>query len=328
MNSNRVAILGAGAFGTALAIAIARAGREVTLWGRHPARMAELAATRQLGADLGAVLLDDAIRPTADLAAAIRAPVLLVAVPTQALRSLAEALSMLLPGGHAVIAVAKGLEQRTGRFVTEIMAEELGSQRFGILSGPSFARDIALGLPTAVSLAMADAQDAQVLAAFLGSPVFRIYHSTDIRGVEIGGAAKNVLAIAAGIVVGLGLGDSARAAIVTRGFAELRRLAASLGARPETLMGLSGLGDLLLTATSAQSRNFSLGLALGAGQSMGIASGGKLAEGALTAAALDELARARGIDMPIVVGVRAVLEGRMGVRDAMNALMLRPFREE
>jgi glycerol-3-phosphate dehydrogenase (NAD(P)+) len=328
MSINRVAILGAGAFGTALALAISRAGREVTLWGRDPGRMAVMAARRAVSDDLGAVTLDESIQPTADLAASIRAPVLVIAVPTQALRSLCEALSIILPGGHAVISAAKGLEQQSGRFVTEIMAEELGNQRFGILSGPSFARDIALGMPTAVSLAMADGQDAQALAAYLGSPGFRIYHSTDIRGVEIGGAAKNVLAIAAGIVAGMALGESARAAIVTRGFAELRRLAASLGARAETLMGLSGLGDLLLTASSSQSRNFSLGFALGQGRPLQEASGGKLAEGAFTAQALHELALARGIDMPIVAGVQAVLAGQQGVREAMTSLMSRPFREE
>jgi glycerol-3-phosphate dehydrogenase (NAD(P)+) len=290
--------------------------------------MAMMATSRTVSDDLGAVKLDEAIQPTADLAASIRAPVLVIAVPTQALRSLCKALSMLLPGGHAVISAAKGLEQQSGRFVTEIMTEELGNQRFGILSGPSFARDVAVGMPTAVSLAMADGQDAQAVAAYLGSPGFRIYHSTDIRGVEIGGAAKNVLAIAAGIVGGMALGESARAAIVTRGFAEMRPLAASVGARSETLMGLSGLGDLLLTASSAQSRNFSLGLALGRGLPVHEARSGKLAEGVFTAQALHELACARGIDMPIVAGVHAVLAGQSGVHEAMSSLMSRPFREE
>jgi glycerol-3-phosphate dehydrogenase (NAD(P)+) len=198
------------------------------------------------------------------------------------------------------------MERGSGQFVTEVMADELGAQRFGVLSGPSFAENIARGLPTAVSLAMTDAMDAQALAAHLGSTGFRIYHTSDVRGVEIGGAAKNVLAIAAGIVAGLGLGESARA----------------------TLMGLSGLGDLLLTASSTQSRNFSLGLALGQGKALAEAAGGKLAEGAFTAAALDDMARARGIDMPISAGVRAILDGKLGVRDAVAALMARPFREE
>lgn len=263
-----------------------------------------------------------------DLARAAQAPVLVIAVPTQALRQVCEAVGLLLPPGRAVISAAKGIEQRTGQFVTEIMAEELGAQRFGVLSGPSFALDIAHGQPTAVSLATSDPTDAQVLAAHLGSPAFRIYHTNDVRGVEIGGAAKNVLAIAAGIVMGIGLGESARAAIVTRGFAEMRRLASSLGARPETLMGLSGLGDLLLTASSNQSRNFILGVRLGQGQSRAQAVAGTLAEGAFTAAALDTLACARGLDMPISAGVRAVLDGTVSIKDAVNALMTRPPREE
>lgn len=290
--------------------------------------MAECARTRQCGAVLPGLALEARISPISDLAQAASAPVIVIAVPAQALRQVSEALATLMTPGHAVISAAKGIEQRSGHFVTEVMADELGPQRLGVLSGPSFAADIARGLPTAISLAMADAQDAGVLAAHLGSPGFRIYHSTDVRGVEIGGAAKNVLAIAAGIVAGLGLGESARAAIVTRGFAELRRFAASLGARSETLMGLSGLGDLLLTASSAQSRNFSLGLALGQGRSLAEAAGGKLAEGVFTAAALDDMARARSIDMPIATGVRAILDGRISVQDAMSALMARPFREE
>lgn len=328
MSANRVAVLGAGAFGTALALAFARAGRDVSLWGRDAERMGECAKTRQCGAVLPGIALETRVVPVADLAQTATAPVIVIAVPTQSLRQVCEALSLVLSPGHAVISAAKGIEQLSGHFVTEVMADELGAQRFGVLSGPSFATDIARGLPTAISLAMADANDAGVLAAHLGSPGFRIYHSTDVRGVEIGGAAKNVLAIAAGIVAGLGLGESARAAIVTRGFAELRRFAASLGARPETLMGLSGLGDLLLTASSSQSRNFSLGLALGQGQSLSEASGGKLAEGVFTAAALDDMARARSIDMPIAGGVRAILDGRISVKEAMSALMARPFREE
>jgi glycerol-3-phosphate dehydrogenase (NAD(P)+) len=328
MSSNHVSVLGAGAFGTALALAFARAGRDVTLWGRDAERMAEMAASRQCGPVLPGLALEARVNPIADLARAATAPVIVIAVPAQALRQVCEALATIMTPGHAVISAAKGIEQRSGHFVTEVMADELGPQRFGVLSGPSFATDIARGLPTAVSLAMADAADAGALAAHLGSSGFRIYHSTDVRGVEIGGAAKNVLAIAAGIVAGLGLGESARAAIVTRGFAELRRFAASLGAQPETLMGLSGLGDLLLTASSAQSRNFSLGLALGQSKPLEQARGTKLAEGAFTAEALDDMARARQIDMPIVAGVRAILDGKLGVKDAMSALMARPFREE
>lgn len=328
MTTNRVAILGAGAFGTALALAFARAGRDVTLWDRNPDRVAAMAQSRLCTAALPGLALDPRINPVSDLMAVGDLPVLVIAVPTQALRQVCEGLALVLSPAHAVISAAKGMERGSGQFVTEMMADELGPQRFGVLSGPSFAADVARGLPTAVSLAMADGTDAQALAAHLGSTGFRIYHTSDVRGVEIGGAAKNVLAIAAGIVAGLGLGESARAAIVTRGFAEMRRFAGSLGARAETLMGLSGLGDLLLTASSTQSRNFSMGLALGQGKALAEASGGKLAEGAFTAAALDDMARARGIEMPIASGVRAILDGRLGVRDAVAALMARPFREE
>lgn len=328
MNPNRVAVLGAGAFGTALALAFARAGREVTLWGRNGVRMADLARERDAGLALPGTRLEPQVTPVADLAQAGTAPVIVIAVPTQALRQVCEALAQVVVPGAAVLCAAKGIEQGSGRFVSEIMAEELGAMRFGVLSGPSFAMEIARGLPTAVSLAMANATDAAVLARHLGSPGFRIYHTDDRRGVEIGGAAKNVLAIAAGISVGMGLGESARAAIVTRGFAELRRFATAFGARPETLMGLSGLGDLLLTASSIQSRNFSLGVALGQGVDRAQAAGGRLAEGAFSAAALDDMARARSIEMPIVAGVRAILDSHLDVRDAMSALLARPFREE
>jgi glycerol-3-phosphate dehydrogenase (NAD(P)+) len=328
VTTNRVAVIGAGAFGTALALAFARAGRDVLLWGRDTGRMAGMATTRLCGDVLPGIALDVRITPTSDLMRAADAPVLVMGVPTQALRQVCDALALVASPGKAVISAAKGIEQASGAFVTEVMADALGAHRYGILSGPSFAIDIARGLPTAISLAMAETADAQALAAFLGSPAFRIYHSGDIRGVEIGGAAKNVLAIAAGIVVGMGLGESARAAMIARGFAELRLFASAYGGRAETLMGLSGLGDLLLTASSPQSRNFSLGLRLGQGQSLAEAQGTKLAEGAFTAPVLHQMAVARGIDMPIVAGVTAILAGKVGVQDALKALMARPFREE
>lgn len=326
--TNSVSVIGAGAFGTALALAFARAGRDVTLWGRDTERMAAMAQSRDCGSALPGIALEARVSPTADLQRAASSPVVVLGIPTQALREVCEALSLVLPQARAVISAAKGIEQRTGEFVTEIMGDTLGAQRFGVLSGPSFASDIGKGLPTAVSLAMLDPQDAQAVAAFLGSPGFRIYHSSDIRGVEIGGAAKNVLAIAAGIIVGMGLGESARAAMISRGFAELRQFASAYGARAETLMGLSGLGDLLLTASSPQSRNFSFGIRLGQGQSLAEAAGGKLAEGAFTAPVLHQMAEARGIEMPIVAGVTAVLAGKVSVQHAVRALMARPFREE
>jgi glycerol-3-phosphate dehydrogenase (NAD(P)+) len=328
MIGNRVAVVGAGAFGTALALAFARAGRDVMLWGRDGNRMATMADTRQSNESLPGVALEHRITPTSDLRRIADVPVVVMSVPTQALRQVCDAVALVLPPGRAVISAAKGIEQASGTFVTDVMADILGAHRYGILSGPSFAIDIARGLPTAISLAMAENNDAQAVAALLGSPALRIYHSTDIRGVEIGGAAKNVLAIAAGIVIGMQLGESARAAMIARGFAELRQFAAAYGARAETLMGLSGLGDLLLTASSPQSRNFSLGLRLGQGFSPGDAQGGKLAEGVFTAPILHQMALARGIDMPIVAGVTAVLAGKLSVQEALKALMARPFREE
>ncbi len=329
MSNNQVSVIGAGAFGAALALAFARAGRDVTLWGRDAARMAAMAESREVGEALTGAVLDAAITPTADLAKAAGAGVIVLAIPTQALRQACEALAPVLATPRAVISAAKGIERGSGEFVTEIMAGTLGAHRFGVLSGPSFAADLAKGLPTAISLAMPDALEAEALALFLSSPSFRLYHTNDVRGVEIGGAAKNVLAIAAGIVAGMGLGDSARAAMITRGFAELQRYAAAFGARAETLMGLSGLGDLVLTASSAQSRNYSLGLALGAGKTPGAANpSGKLAEGAFTAAILAATSRKRGVEMPIVEAVAAVLDGAISVREAVTSLMARPLRGE
>lgn len=325
-----LAILGAGAYGTALAIVAARAGREVLLWGRDAAQIAEINTARTNERYLTGVKLSDQLKGTNDLEKAIKwADVLVLAVPTQNLRAAAAQLAPHLAAGTPVVAAAKGIEQVSDRFVTEVLAETVPQARAAILSGPSFAVDMARGLPTAVTLAAADLALAEQLAALLSGPGFRIYHSDDVRGVEIGGAAKNVLAIAAGIVAGAGLGESARAAIIARGFAELRRFAAALGARPETLMGLSGLGDLVLTASSPQSRNFAFGNALGKGQTPAeLMRGGKLAEGAFTAPALVEMAVKRGVEMPIAQAVAAVLAGQRGVKEAIASLMARPSREE
>jgi glycerol-3-phosphate dehydrogenase (NAD(P)+) len=228
-----------------------------------------------------------------------------------------------------MICAAKGIERGTLLFATDLVVDLLPGHPAAILSGPSFAVDIAAGLPTAVTLAAADPYLAQALAQALNTSALRIYHSADVRGVEIGGAAKNVLAIAAGVVAGRGLGDSARAAIITRGFAEIRRFGAAFGAKPETLMGLSGLGDLLLTASSPQSRNYALGLRLGGGMTVAEAIGaGRLAEGASTASALMELAKLRGIDMPISGMVDALLNGWVTVDGALEALLNRPQRAE
>jgi len=320
---HKISVIGAGAYGTALACAAARAGREVTLYARDAATAAQMKASRQ-NAKLPGISLDAAIDITADLADAARADILLLATPAQNSRNAAIALAPLLKPFTPVVACAKGIEHGTHRFMTEVIAEAIPNATPAILSGPNFADDVARGLPTAVTLAARDEQLASDLVQALGSATFRPYHTTDVRGVEIGGAAKNVLAIAAGIVQGRRLGASALAALVTRGFAELTRFGRACGARGETLTGLSGLGDLILTCSSPQSRNFSLGIALGEGKPPE----GKLAEGAFTASALAEMATEKSVEMPIASAIAAVLDGTLSVDQAIESLLTRPFRAE
>ena len=327
MSFDRVSVLGAGAWGVALANALARPGRTVALWSRDAAAAAAMARSRE-SAKLPGVRLAQGIEVTDDIERAGRADAVLVVVPAQAVRAVATAIAAYIPAGTPVIACAKGIEHGSHRFMTEVIAECAPAALPAILSGPSFAADVARGLPTAVTLAAKDPGLGERLAQAFGSAAFRPYHSTDVRGVEIGGAAKNVLAIAAGIVAGRGLGASAAAALTTRGFAELFRFGQALGARPETLTGLSGLGDLVLTRSSPQSRNFALGVALGQGEPPGQAAHGKLAEGAYTAPALLEMARARGIEMPIAAAIAAVLDGGLSIDAAIESLLARPFRAE
>jgi len=319
----RIAVIGAGAWGTALANTAVRAGRDVTLWARDPAVVSTLTTTRD-NPRLPGVSLDERVAATGAIADVAPAEVVLLAVPAQHLRTAATALAPHVTKGTPIVGCAKGIERGTHRFMTEVIGETLRDAVPAILSGPSFAADVARGLPTAVTLACVDEPTAAALARALGSQTFRPYHTTDVRGVEIGGAAKNVLAIAAGIVAGRKLGASATAALVTRGFAELARFGRALGARSETLTGLSGLGDLILTCSSPQSRNFSLGIALGEGRPRGE----RLAEGAFTAAALVELANEKKIEMPIAAAVAAVLDGGMTVDAAIESLLTRPFRAE
>ncbi|WP_407177820.1 NAD(P)H-dependent glycerol-3-phosphate dehydrogenase [Bradyrhizobium sp. STM 3562] len=319
-----VAIIGAGAWGTALATIAARAGRNVTLYARDAAHAAEIAAARENPRLPGASLPAE-IAVTNDLAATTRADIILVATPAQHLRSAVTELAPLLRATTPVIACAKGIEHGTHQFMTEVIAAVAPHAVPAILSGPSFADDVARGLPTAVTLAAKDETLARALVQALGSPTFRPYHTTDVRGVEIGGAAKNVLAIAAGIVVGRQLGASAQAALTTRGFSELARLGRALGARRETLVGLSGLGDLILTCSSPQSRNFARGLALGRGEQP---PAGKLAEGEFTAPVLVELAASQNIDMPVSKAVAAILSGQITIDAAIEGLLTRPFKAE
>jgi glycerol-3-phosphate dehydrogenase (NAD(P)+) len=321
---NSVAVIGAGAWGTALAGVALRAGREVVLYARDQARAAQIGAARQ-NPKLPGMALPGGITVTNDLVRAAAADVILLAVPAQHLREAAAALALHNGARKPVVACAKGIERGGHKFMTEVIAEVVAASRPAILSGPSFAADVALGFPTAVTLAASDEALASELVQTLGSSTFRPYHTTDVRGVEIGGAAKNVLAIAAGIVAGRALGASALAALTTRGFSELARFGRACGARSETLMGLSGLGDLILTCSTAQSRNFALGLALGRGEKP---PADRLAEGEFTAPVLVELANSRGVDMPVSNAVAAILAGKITIDAAIEALLTRPFKAE
>jgi glycerol-3-phosphate dehydrogenase (NAD(P)+) len=323
----QIAVVGAGAWGTALANIVTRAGRRVTLWSRD-ADLVGILASRRENPKLPGIQLERSVAVTPVLDALAGTDAVLLAIPAQGLRSVAMALAPAMRERTPLIVCAKGIERGTRRFMTDVIAECVPRAEAVILSGPSFAADVARGLPTAVTLAARDEKLAERLATALGSQTFRPYLSSDVRGVEIGGAAKNVLAIAAGIVEGRRLGASAAAALTTRGFAELMRFGTAYGARPETLTGLSGLGDLILTCSSRHSRNFSLGIALGEGRSLGEAQAGKLVEGVFTAPVLIEMAEAQGVEMPIAAAVCGVLDGRLTIDGAIESLLSRRFRAE
>ena len=325
---NTIGIAGAGAWGTALANAAAIAGNEVVLWMRSPEQAAALARTRTNERFLPGVSLHERIRPTADLQDLASARAVLLVTPAQTTREMGAALAAVLLPETPLVLCAKGIERATGGFLCDVVAEVRPGPPVAVLSGPSFADDVARGLPTAVTLACRDAALAEELATALSGPTLRVYHRGDVRGVEIGGAAKNVLAIACGAVAGKGLGESAKAALIARGFAELLRFARAYGGQAETLMGLSGLGDLVLTCSSAHSRNFAFGQRLGQGMSVEQAAGGKLVEGAATASALVSLARAKNVDMPIAEAVDRILNGAWTLDEAVDALMNRPIKSE
>jgi glycerol-3-phosphate dehydrogenase (NAD(P)+) len=327
MSMQRISVLGGGAWGTALAETAARAGRAVTLW-EHEAGNAETLLKERRSKFLPGLRINDAIKVTHELKDAVTADAILLVVPAQATRAVCTSLAPLVRDRMPVVACAKGIERGTHNFVTEIVSECAPKVLPAILSGPSFASDVARGLPTAVTLACGDGKVAEQLAQALGSATFRPYHATDVRGVEIGGAAKNVLAIACGIVAGRGLGASASAALITRGFAELVRFGKAFGARPETLTGLSGFGDLVLTCSTPQSRNFSFGVDLAKGIPPAKAGGGKLAEGAFTAPVLLEMAAEKKVEMPISNAVAAVLADMMNVDEAIESLLNRPLKAE
>lgn len=314
--------MGAGAWGTALA-QVAAAQGPVTLWARSPVLAEKIVRTRENVAYLPGVALSPAIRATADPAALIDCDALLLVTPAQALRGV---LATMPVTRQPLVLCAKGIEAGTRRLMSEVAAASRPGATIAVLSGPTFAREVAEGLPTAVTLACADQACGTALAARLGRPAFRIYSSADVIGAEVGGAVKNVLAIACGVVAGAGLGRNAAAALIARGFAEMSRFGLARGARAETLAGLSGLGDLVLTCSSNASRNFSLGLELGRGGEAGALLAGRrtVAEGAATAPVLAEAARACAIEMPIVDAVCALLAGQAGVNEVVDRLLARP----
>ncbi len=322
----KIAVLGGGAWGTALATTVVRAGHRCALWARDAETVEAIDTRHENPRYLPGIALDPALQATTDLDAALAgAACVLAVVPAQAMRGLLDALSGRLEAQIPLVLCAKGIERGTGKLLSELAAKLLPHNPVAALSGPSFATDVARGLPTAVTVAARDEARAAGLAGLLSSPAFRCYSSADLIGVEVGGALKNVLAIAAGAVSGAGLGASAQAALVTRGFVELRRVAAAFGAEPETLMGLSGLGDLILTCGSAQSRNFSYGLAIGRGESL---EGRPLAEGVATAGIAARIARDKGVEAPIIAAVDALLASRITIGDAVAALMARPLKRE
>jgi glycerol-3-phosphate dehydrogenase (NAD(P)+) len=325
-----VAVAGAGAFGTALALVAHRAGRRVTLWAREPAQAEAILSSRENAAYLPGASIPVEIRVTSDRAAVGEADLVLLAVPAQAARAAATAFGTDIRPATPVVSCSKGIEQGTGLLQSELIAACLPHAVPAALSGPGFAEEIAAGKPTAVTVAAIDLGFAHALCAALSSESFRPYASDDLVGVELGGATKNVLAIACGVVAGRRLGESARAALLTRGLAEMMRLGTALGARPETFMGLSGLGDLVLTATSGKSRNTAFGMALGRGLSAVelLGEGAPLVEGAHTARVAAELARKHRVETPIIAAVAAVVEGTLSVDEAIEGLVTRPLKAE
>jgi glycerol-3-phosphate dehydrogenase (NAD(P)+) len=325
-----VGIVGAGAWGSALAITSRRAGRDVLIWAYEPETLADISQHHRNALYLPAVKLDPAIEATARLNEVANCDFLLLATPAQHVRAIAEALAPYVKDQQPLVICAKGIEQASGKLMSQVLREAVPQAQVAVLSGPSFAAEVARGLPAAVTLASAEEELGRALSFALSHPPFRCYWSDDVIGAEIGGAVKNVYAIAAGIVAGKKFGASAHAALVTRGFAEMVRFGAALGARRETLTGLSGLGDLVLTCGSPQSRNMSLGIELGKGKSLDQVLGKRQAvtEGVYTASAVVEMAAARGIDMPIAQAVHAVISGLKTVDEAIVALLNRPLRAE
>lgn len=327
---SRAGVIGGGAWGTALAQVCARAGLDAVLWAREPEVVEAINGRHENALFLPGITLEPQVRATGDLAELAGCDLVLAVPPAQHMRATLTAFAPHVRDGLQILLCSKGIEQGSLKLMTDVLAETVPQAQAAVLSGPSFAGEVARGLPTAVTLACADEGCARELSETIATPTFRPYFATDMIGAEAGGAVKNVLAIACGIVEGRGLGRSAHAALITRGFSELTRLAVALGGEAETVAGLCGLGDLVLTCSSPQSRNMSVGLAIGQGQTLEEALSGKLsvAEGVASAPAVRQLAAKLGVDMPVSEAVAAILAGEVGVDDAIRGLLARPLREE
>jgi glycerol-3-phosphate dehydrogenase (NAD(P)+) len=327
-----IAVLGAGSWGTALAVHLARLGHDVRLWGRDAALVARLVEARENADYLPGVTLVDAVRPTVSIDDAVAAATLVVvAVPSQGLRAVVHRAVAIAPAGVPFVSAAKGLEHGTLYPMSQVIADEAGPTRpVAVLSGPTFAAEVAAGLPTAVVVASSSAEAACLVQREFRGPSLRLYATDDVAGVEIGGALKNVVAIAAGVVESLGLGHNAMAALITRGLVEISRLATAMGGRPDTLAGLSGLGDLVLTCTGHRSRNRQVGIELGRGRSLDDILRGQrmVAEGLRTAQAALDLGARHGVELPITEQMQAVIDGVRTPKAALAELMVRPQKSE
>ncbi len=329
-NFRRIGVVGAGAWGTALAQAVAAQGHETLIWAREAEVVTAVNDRHENTLFLPGIALDAGVKATGDIAAIGSMDALLLVCPAQHLRAVAASLAPHARDGLPVVICAKGIEEKTGQLMTEVLAEAMPAARAAVLSGPTFAHEIAAGKPTAVTLAATEPGLADKLAEAIGAPRFRPYTSPDVIGVQIGGAVKNVMAIACGMVAGMDLGQNARAALMTRGLQEMTRLSIAKGGAIETMMGLAGLGDLVLTCTSESSRNYTLGLEIGRGKRASeiLAARRTVAEGAYTAGAVTRLAARLGVEMPIVSGVDSIVNEDADLTRIMNELLARPFRRE
>jgi glycerol-3-phosphate dehydrogenase (NAD(P)+) len=327
---NRIGVIGAGAWGTALAQVARQQGRETTIWAREPEVVASINSEHRNNLYLGKVALDRDLRASTDMADLKTAELILLVTPAQHMRAVATELAPHIKAGVPLVICSKGVEKGSFDLMSDVAHETLPDNPVAVLSGPTFAIEVARGLPTAVTLACGDASLGREIVDAIGGPAFRPYLHDDVAGAQIGGAIKNVMAIACGIVAGKQMGDNARAALMTRGLAEILRYGARRGAKPETMMGLSGLGDLALTCSSPQSRNMSLGIELGKGRTMAevLAERNSVAEGVTTAAAVTAEARANAVDMPIAQAVDGICNQAADVNSTIEALLRRPFTTE